>query len=201
MMFRPGPYIYAETPDQGVPERVAGYHRLHPAFIREAEDWMEAVARFVSPYLATNGGPVVLFQADNEPEAWTGFYSDPIGLGAESGAFQAFLRREYADDITALNAAWETTLTDFDSARAIMRPVILERGYLNRYLDVRRFLYWVSTEISRRAMTFYHDHGIDVPFYTNHYPSMALQDWSALASQGQASGPDYYSQDEFRRDD
>lgn len=201
VLFRPGPYIYAETPNQGVPARVAQCHRLHPDFLHEAEDWMRSVADFVQPYLASNGGPVVMFQADNEPEAWTGFYGEQIGLGTTPGLYQEFLQRTYDGDINALNAAWETSLTNFSRARAVLRPVVLERGYLNRYLDARRFLYWYSAEISRWATARYRDYGIDIPFYSNHYPSMALQNWQMLADQSQASGPDYYSEDEFRRDD
>ena len=43
VLFRPGPYIYAEVRNLGVPDRAAPYHRLHPGFLKMARAYMEAV--------------------------------------------------------------------------------------------------------------------------------------------------------------
>src|ERR1051325_3240406 len=74
VLLRPGPYIYAEWPNSGPPERVVRWHRLHPTFLAEAEKWLAAVVDVVRPYLATRGGPIVLVQADNEADPWIDVY-------------------------------------------------------------------------------------------------------------------------------
>lgn len=200
LLLRPGPYIYAEWVNMGVPDRVAGYHRLHPAFLREAEAYMADVVAAARPFFATRGGPVVLLQAENEPDMWPQFYADQLGLGSVAGPFQAFLREHYGGDMAALNAAWESDLDTFAAARAVTRPVIETRGYLNRYLDYRRFQYWYTAEIGRWAAQTYRDLGVEVPIYLNTYPSHGMQNWRAIAAAGVAGGPDYYAVNEFRRD-
>src|SRR5215813_8788119 len=64
LLLRPGPYIYAEWPNSGLPDRIVAWHRLHPEFQREASNYMAAVVGAVRPWFATRGGPIVLLQAD-----------------------------------------------------------------------------------------------------------------------------------------
>lgn len=201
VILRPGPYIYAEWVNNGVPERIAHRHRLHPDFIAAAQDYLVALLAAVNPYLAVNGGPVAVLQADNEPDAWTGFYARQLGLDDEPGVFQDYLRRAYHDDLDLLNARWEISLTDFAAARAVTTPARAEPGYLKRYLDYRRFLYWYSTEIARWTAAFYRAHAPGMPLLVNHYPHHITQDWRALEAQADLSGIDYYSHNEFSRDD
>ncbi|NDJ85692.1 MAG: hypothetical protein GYB66_07385 [Chloroflexi bacterium] len=201
VLLRPGPYIYAEWVNQGVPDRVAHLHRLHPEFLAAAEAYMAAVVAVIKPYLASNGGPIVLFQADNEPEPWPRFYANQLGLENTPGPFQRFLQDRYQGDIQALNACWESNYTDFEQCRAVTSPAILRRRYLNPYLDYRRFVYWYSSEIGRWAARTYRALGVDVPIYLNFYPMMSLQNWRDIEAAGDGmAGPDYYTQNAFRRD-
>lgn len=197
VMLRPGPYIYAEWVNNGVPDHAAHHHRLHPAFLEAAEQYMTAVVEAVRSYF---GNPVMLLQADNEPEPWVGFYGRQLGLENEPGPFQDYLRSHYNDDIAALNAAWESDYTTFEQARAVTTPAIVERRYLNRYLDYRRFVYWYSSEIGRWASDTYRRLGVDIPLYLNHYPHHLTQNWRELEASGAFAGPDYYSHNVFSRD-
>jgi beta-galactosidase len=84
-LVRPGPYVMAEIVDHGVPTwfidnypeavaktneenqhptRVVSYS--HPVFLEKVESWYERVCAVIKPFLVTNGGPVILFQLDNE---------------------------------------------------------------------------------------------------------------------------------------
>ena len=86
--FRPGPYVYAETTDLGLPKwfsqkyrnaHVKGYQdgkyvdvgmknnvaHNHPDFIRAAERWYKAVCGEIQDYLAPKGN-IVMFQLCNE---------------------------------------------------------------------------------------------------------------------------------------
>ena len=65
LLIRPGPYIYAEWLNAGVPDRVIQYNKLHPSFKNAAQSYVEAVCKILKPYLATHGGPIVALQADN----------------------------------------------------------------------------------------------------------------------------------------
>jgi len=50
IVLRPGPYIYAEWKNNGVPDRVAHLHRLDPLFLTESSKYMQAVVEVIQPY-------------------------------------------------------------------------------------------------------------------------------------------------------
>jgi hypothetical protein len=191
LVLRPGPYIYAEWPNSGVPERVVRWHRLHPSFQREAAAWMAAVVEEVTPFLATQAGPVVLLQADNEADPWMDVYGAQLGLGSEAGLFQQFLASRYAH-IAELNAAWQAAYTHFEQARAVVRPLLPEPGFRERYLDVCRFRHWYAAEVVRWTATEYRRLGVDVPISANTYIGWDVQDWRALEAECDLAGPDVY---------
>ncbi len=103
VIARPGPYIYAEWRNSGVPDRVVQLHRAHPEFRGEARKWLEAVVEAIRPYLATRGGPIVLVQADNEPDPW----ADVYGAQLDKDAFEDPLgfSHAYATDIARWTAS------------------------------------------------------------------------------------------------
>ncbi len=80
---RPGPYIMAETINEGIPpwvfsqrpgaafiaqdgkaQNIASY--LHPDFLKCVEAWYQAVFAVLSPRQVTRGGRILLIQLDNE---------------------------------------------------------------------------------------------------------------------------------------
>jgi beta-galactosidase len=80
---RPGPYIMAETINEGIPpwvfeqyaqtafiaqdgkaQNIASY--LHPNFLRCVEGWYQAVFEVLTPRQVTRGGKILLIQLDNE---------------------------------------------------------------------------------------------------------------------------------------
>ncbi len=198
LVLRPGPYIYAEWPNSGIPDRLVQYHRLHPQFLTEAERYMAAVFEAFAPYLATRGGPVVLVQADNEPDPWADIYASQLGLGPEPGSFHAFLRQRYAGDLHALNSAWSTDLGQFEEARAVMAP--LRDADMPRYLDVVRFFHHYAAEITRWAADTYRRLGVDVPIYTNAYAGFEVQHWPQMQRHVAFLGPDIYPTAELHQD-
>ena len=71
VIVRPGPYICAEWDFGGLPAWLMSVPDLHlrssdPAFIAAVDAWLDAVAPVMRPLLATNGGPVVAVQVENE---------------------------------------------------------------------------------------------------------------------------------------
>lgn len=83
IIARPGPYIMAETINEGIPpwvfanypqaafvsqggkkENIASY--LHPDFLAPVNDWYRAVFEVLTPRQVTRGGNILLIQLDNE---------------------------------------------------------------------------------------------------------------------------------------
>jgi hypothetical protein len=197
LLIRPGPYIYAEWPNSGLPDRVVQWHRLHAAYQSEALTWMTAIVKQIRPWLATAGGPIVMLQADNEADPWTDVYGPQLGLGNRSdGLFQDFLLSRYAQ-IAELNATWGSALEDFCDARAVEVPGSV---ITNRYLDFCRFRHWYATEIIRWTTAEYRRLGIDVPIASNTYSGWNVQNWRELESESDLAGPDLYPTTQFGRD-
>lgn len=83
IIARPGPYIMAETINEGVPpwlfatypqvafvsqdgqtQNIVSY--LHPDFLACVQDWFKAVFAVLTPRQVTHGGSIIMVQLDNE---------------------------------------------------------------------------------------------------------------------------------------
>jgi hypothetical protein len=197
LIIRPGPYIYSEWHNGGIPDEAVPYHRLHSEFHKAAERYMAAVVESLTPYFASNGGPIILLQAENEVDPWPQFYEESLGLGQTPGLFHDYLCERY-ETIDRLNKAWESEYADFGVARAVLAPAYDSRGYANRYLDFCRFRHWFSAECVRWTARTYRDLGVDVPIFTNVYINNGIQNWPTIESHCDFAGPDYYPTGEFR---
>ncbi|WP_129586610.1 glycoside hydrolase family 35 protein [Microterricola viridarii] len=71
VILRPGPYICAEWDFGGLPgwlmaEPGIALRTMDPRFIDAADGWFDAITAVMRPLLASNGGPVVSVQVENE---------------------------------------------------------------------------------------------------------------------------------------
>ena len=189
VLVRPGPYIYAEWPNSGIPERTVQWHRLHPRFVEAAKVWMAVVVAAIRDRLATHAGPIVMVQADNEADPWLDVYGSQLGLAESPGLFHDFLRDRYIH-IAKLNAAWDVNYAAFTDARAVLSPAY--PAFSERYLDVCRFRHWYATQVVRWTAAEYRRLGVDVPILANTYIDTAIQDWRAIGSVCDLVGPDIY---------
>lgn len=197
IIFRPGPYIYSEWSNNGVPDDAAQYHRLDPRFHKLAEHYMTAVTECAKPFLASTGGKIILWQADNEIDPWPHLYTEAIGLGRTPGIFHDYLRERYAGDVSALNAAWRTTYTDFDQARAVSEMFREDSALLARYIDYRAFLHWYVNNVAAWAVGVYRSLGVDVPVILNTYSGVGTQVWAGLEKIADLVGADIYPSREY----
>lgn len=197
LAIRPGPYFYGEWRNAGVPDRAARVPRTSPEFRALAEEYLRAVVPVIAPYFATRGGPIVLLQADNEPDPWHHIWEAQLGFGETPGQFQEFLRARYDGDLTALNAAWETDLADFALARAVTTATLRTRAYLNRTLDFVRFRHWGTRDIVRWTVETYRALGVDIPIYVNTYTIFDIQNWRELEELCDLAAPDAYPTQAF----
>jgi hypothetical protein len=215
VFIRPGPYIYSEWTNAGVPDRVAALPRISEAYRREARVWMRAVTAALRPYLATcqerfaDGGPIVLFQPDNEADLFSHWFEGACGLdgvvprdGATSGAagpyFQEFLRSVYTT-VGELNDAWGARYSDFAEAQpAAAVTNRFDRGALARARDSWRFQHWATAQIVGWHAREYRALGVDLPMVANYYPGGDVQNWRVLSETAvDLLGIDWYPRNEF----
>jgi len=123
VIIRPGPYIYSEWPNDGVPSYAYKYHRFHPKFLAYAEVYLKKVCAVIKPFLASRkSGHIILLQADNEVDPWPDLFGHQYGLSGKSGSFQNFIREKYRNEIHALNQSWGTRYQSFEEAGALFIP-------------------------------------------------------------------------------
>jgi hypothetical protein len=180
----------------GVPTDVAGYHRLHPVFVERAGIYIQAVCKVLQPFLATNGGHIIMLQADNETDPFAQCYEEQLGLGRTPGLFHAFLK-EWYQNIAALNEHWGSDYASFDDARPIMDLIAVEPEYQYRYEDFVEFRADYITRCVDTYARLYRQSGIDIPISHNTYNIYHVQDFTRLANVVNLVGPDAYPANEF----
>ncbi|PVH72553.1 glycoside hydrolase family 35 protein [Cadophora sp. DSE1049] len=79
LLARPGPYINSEVSGGGYPgwlQRIEGNVRTNtPIFLNATGNYVSKVGKIISEAQITNGGPVILFQPENEYTMCSGFAS------------------------------------------------------------------------------------------------------------------------------
>jgi beta-galactosidase len=196
IIFRPGPYIYSEWKNGGVPDDAARYHRLDPAFQTRAMQYMQAVTEVAKPYLATNGGRILLWQSDNEIDPWPHWYTEQLGLGRQVGPFHDYLKTRY-QNVNELNAVWQTLYASIEQARAVIALFSDEPTKLRRYIDFVDFQHWYVNQVSEWGVNAYRELGVDVPIYLNAYSGVGTQSWSEMEMIADLVGTDTYPTNEF----
>ncbi|KAE8317764.1 glycoside hydrolase superfamily [Aspergillus transmontanensis] len=80
LLARPGPYINAEVSGGGFPgwvQRIEGNVRTtDPSFLNATKNYISTIGEIISKAQITNGGPVILFQPENEYSVCEGAPSD-----------------------------------------------------------------------------------------------------------------------------
>lgn len=181
-LVRPGPYVMSELVGHGLPTwlldrypeiiakteegephptRVVTY--LHPQYLSHVKRWYEAVCSVIAPRQIDQGGPVILFQLDNEVGMlqWVtnqGDYNDQL-----LDDFVADLRVRYT--FTELNERMGTDFPSFESIKEQIKKRVneiapLEREYL---LFLRRYYMKYLETLQQMAR----QNGITTPFIVN----------------------------------
>ncbi len=208
LIIRPGPYIYSEWKNDGVPDHVRKYHRLHPQFKELSQHYIKAVLKVIQPYFATQPkGNIVLLQADNEIDPWPDLFGNQYGLGRKPGLYQEFLKKKYKS-IQKLNQQWGTVYASFNEAKAFISAALENtRDYLltgekelKRGLDYFEFKHHYSYEFGKWIVDTYRNLGVDVPIYLNLYPFLYAHDWEKMNQISDLVGVDLYPYNELNED-
>ena len=210
LIIRPGPYIYSEWPNDGIPSYAYKYHRLHPKFLEYAEVYLRKVCTVIKPHLASRkSGHIILLQADNEIDPWPDVFGYQYGLDGKPGFFQEFLKQKYKNDIHQLNRAWSCEYKTFSEAGPFIACMLKdERGLalkgdheLKRNLDYFEFKYEYAYQCAKWCVQLYRKLGIDVPIYLNLYPFFYAHDWAKMQSTADLVGIDLYPSNELMEDE
>lgn len=178
VFIRPGPYIYAEWKNAGVPDRVALLHRLSEGYREEAKHWMSAVTAYLKPFFATNGGPIVLFQADNEIDLFSHWFEDDLGMGPNA------------------SGAWQEIVGTSPAMAEATGPTLEDR---RRTLDYWKFQHEATARALGWHVDLYRSLGVDLPIVGNYYPGGDVQNWRSISKVVDMQGIDWYPRGEFGR--
>jgi beta-galactosidase len=210
VIIRPGPYIYSEWPNDGIPTYAHQFHRLHPQYLKYAQVYLKKVCAVIKPFLATRkSGHIILLQADNEIDPWPDTFGQQYGLSNQPGMFQEFLDQKYEGNVHELNRAWGTQYSHFKEAGPYIACMFKEeRGValkgdpeLRRNLDYFEFKYDYSYRCAKWNVEAYRSLGINVPIYLNLYPFFYAHDWAKMQSVCDMVGVDLYPSSELSEDE
>ena len=185
VFIRPGPYIYAEWRNLGVPDHAVAFHKLHREFKAKAGPWIEAVMGALRPYLGTL---ITMLQADNEIDPMLHVYGEDLG-------FSEWLRSRYSS-VERLNGAWGCSLASFDDAR----PWFIPGSDSRQAQDSAQYWYDLATTYARWVVGEYRRHGCTVPIVLNTWPGVNAQNWRDLQEVADVFGIDPYPSNECRTD-
>jgi beta-galactosidase len=183
-LVRPGPYVMAEIVDHGVPTwfidnypdavaktndgnihptRVVSYS--HPVFLEKVENWYREVCQVIKPYLATNGGPVILFQLDNEVGMFHWVTNQPDYNESTLQEFEEHLKSKYTKE--QFEETFRVPYSELKgfSASMVKKPeAIFAHALRNEFglflrLHYKRFIEHLKESAEAK--------GMDVPFVVN----------------------------------
>ncbi|MBE2184041.1 MAG: beta-galactosidase [Anaerolineae bacterium] len=213
IIARPGPYIMAETINEGIPpwlfssnpniafinqrgetQNIASY--LHPDFLNGVERWYEAVFQVLSPRQITQGGKIILIQLDNEM-GMLQWVRNIVDLNPDTaGRFAAYLRETYSERLTEYYPTAD--LPNFLSQQIRMPQL----PYGERLIeDYRRFYRGYLQDYAAHLWARAKAHGMEVPPVINihgfgnggkTFPIGLSQLVDVMALEGMISATDVY---------
>lgn len=179
IIARPGPYIMAETINEGIPpwmfsqytqttfieqdgkpQNIASY--LHPDFLACVEGWFKAVFEVLAPRQATRGGNILMVQLDNEM-GMLQWVRNMVDINPDTlTRFATYLHETHGERLTQRYPA--ANLTDF-LREQLTQPQLPHAVFVLE--DYRRFYRMYLRDymvfLWERAKT----HGMDVPPVVN----------------------------------
>ena len=190
LVLKPGPYVFAELKNGGVPQWFTKTHRnalalgpdgktlakalkfphityLHPEYIEHACRWLDTVW----PVMAPHADRTIMVQVDNEINFshcffWYGPYeTDYNPFNVRNGLYQGWLAEKFGD-ISALNSRYRSRHKGF----AEVKPPVAyapDPGTRCRTLDWLEFKEWTAVWQVRQCCDRLHSLGASGPFCVN----------------------------------
>lgn len=193
--IRPGPYVYAETVDLGIPRwftekypnaNVKSYKdgeytsygfvrnaaHNHPDFITSVKKWYAEVCNEIMDYIAPKGN-IVMFQLCNEiPNEDTDDRNpENLGIGDVTGIFPSYLKEKYST-VKNINKYYNAA---FDKLEMIEPHMLVEKKPELAQIDHLEFYYGhYYPEYFNTLGKIARDYGINVTLVHNAYNPRAI---------------------------
>ncbi len=216
VFIRPGPFIMAEMKNEGLPYWIAqkhpdavpvGFHHeqrpcttldyLNPGYLQDCRRWYKRVFQEIVAHLASNGGPVIGVQLDNEVGMLNWVTNLPLLNDYTLSCFAGWLSEEYTAE--QLQSRYPFSLAETDRFRS---P---EESWSHAFhLDYGRFMRRYYARYLTTLREYAEDCGVKgVPFFINVHGTgdARLYDFplglsqlyeSYNAGDGMAAGSDLY---------
>ena len=201
IILRPGPFIMAELETWGVPQKFARMDRLEPEFLKNAFDWLSAVNKIVVPLQKTYGGPIILYQVDNEVIFPHSLELDNPGKTQVTQGNNAWAyRRDFVFEKFNqwFNSVKDPRYNDAGDACRQIEEVIKNKDFYFSKLPreakniIFDFMSSYMYEYFEKYVSFIRGQGINIPVIANVGTLMVHDDWKSLLKIIDAIGIDIY---------
>jgi beta-galactosidase len=213
IIARPGPYIMAETINEGIPpwvfrkypqaayisqdnavQNIASY--LQPDFTNCVKKWYQAIFEVLAPRQITRGGKIILVQLDNEMGMMQ-WVRNIMDINSDTiSRFAAYLHQTYGQDLSGRYPA--DPLEEF-IRKTLVNP---EETYSGKMVeDYRRYYRYYLREYTSFLWSEARSNGMEVPPVINihgfanggkTFPIGLSQLVSAMGLEGMISATDVY---------
>ena len=188
-------------PGEGNPGRCPSY--LHPTYLGHCRTYLSEVNRVIAPFLHQNGGPIRLYQLDNEVSLicrGAMFQSDynphVVGVGGE---YHQWLAGKYGTVDAIPYGEGRGSIEEIDPPRDLSH---FGRVPMQWYFDWAEFKEFILAEYLRRIKQIHLDCGVsDVVFCTNfnpHRPNAMPNNWHEEQKACDAANPGLVGYDFYR---
>jgi beta-galactosidase len=197
VIVRPGPFIAAEWPNGGLPDDLTNIDHLDPKFFERSKQWISAVCGVLAPYQYTRGGPIVLYQIENEIffPGWTK-PSKPYGRDQQAytydvefvmGKYRSWLEAEYKS-IEEFNKVNGLQYKNF----AEVPPPNFRKDPLSLSLNSWGFVSDAIMDYFRNLKDEFVRGGMEVPCYANIGQFVVFYDYQRMERIVNSVGLDLY---------
>ncbi len=168
-------------PGEGNSGRSPSY--LHPKYLAHCRKYLEEVNKVIMPYLHQNGGPIKLYQVDNEVSLICRdamFQSDyNPHIVDKGGEYHQWLKKKYGSIANIPYAEGKTSIEELEPPRSLDKFNSIHPMW---YFDWAEFKEFILSEYIRRLKQIHLDCGVDdVIFCTNfnpHRPNSMPNNWN-----------------------
>jgi len=193
--LRPGPYVYAESTDLGIPKwfqkkypnaavkkyvngkyegasRVNAVAHNHPDFLNAVSSWYKAVCENIAPYIAPKGN-VIMVQLCNEipGDDYDDRNPENLGIGKEDGIYPSYLREKYKE-VANLNQIYGGDFESFIEIEPHMLEAANEKLAMLEKLEFYYTHYYPNYFLSLKEIM--EENGIQTNFIHNAYNPRAI---------------------------
>ncbi|MDR1892882.1 MAG: beta-galactosidase [Oscillospiraceae bacterium] len=191
VLYRPGPHVYSELVNNGLPgwlfekypevtarrkdgTAISGtVSYLHPVFLEKARAYIHEVNKRAAPFLCTNGGVVAAAQIDNELggiHIWRGsldYSPEAMGFGSSDGYYPRFLTARYGT-AEKLGETYGLRYESFaNTDPRVDFSDISERCAFRRERDYYDFYCGTLRVYAKKVASWFREDGIDVALCGN----------------------------------